>query len=164
MNKKRIPKLIITADQIEEGWGLRQEEQMTTCQSCGGMIFYVKKILGVIAEEMDFGVIGWRSKRNYRFTEIGLDIFCAECGDHHEYYHSFQYDKDAVVCEYTDLDGEEQGAIELCLRQFNEKGDFTPLYKTGEVTLLKDKLKAYELKHPIKLNNSSTKKKVKKNT
>ena len=163
MDKNRIPKLIITADQIESNWGLRQEEQITTCQYCGGMIFYVEKILGVTAEENDYKIMGWRSKRNYSLTEIGLDIFCAECGKHSEGYHTFQYDKDAVVCAYDDIDGEEKEAIDFCLRQFNEKGDFTPPYHTAELKVLKKKLMDYEKKHPIKKEKAKKKKgKIKK--
>jgi len=150
MNKIRIPKLIIRADQIESNWGLRQEEQITTCQYCGGMIFYVKKILGVVAEE-GCQILGWRSERNYQIREIGLTIFCAECGAHSENYHTFQYSKDAVVCTYEDIDGEEKEAIDFCLRQFNEKGDFIPPINTIELKLLKEKLKNYEKKHPLKL-------------
>jgi len=155
MNKERIPKLIIKPDEIEMNWNLKQEEQMFTCQSCGSMIFYVKKILGVIAEETDYQIYGWRGKRNYRIIEIGIDIFCSECGEHNEWYHTFRYDKDQVVCEYDDIGGEETGEIEFCLRQFNEKGKFTPLFKTGEARLLKEKLLEYEKKHPIKINKKN---------
>ena len=150
--KDRIPKLIIKAEEIEANWNLKQEEQMFTCQSCGSMIFYIKKILGVVAEESLFQIVGWRGKRNYQIREVGINLFCAECGKTNEYYHTFQYDKDAVVCNYDDIDGEEVNEIEFCLRQFNEKGKFTPLFKTGEAKLLKEKLEEYEKKHPIKLN------------
>ena len=153
MNKKRIPKLIIVADEIksDSGWGLKQEEQMFTCQDCGGMIFYVKKILGVVAEELDIGIMGWRCDRNYSIREIGIDVYCAECGSCLEYYHSFSYDKESVVCEYKDIEGEEICEIEYCLRQFNEKGDFKSSFKSGESRLLKEKLLNYEKKHPVKV-------------
>ena len=161
MNKRRIPKLIIVADEIEGNrWGLKQEEQMFTCQDCGSMIFYVKKILGVVAEELDYAIMGWRSNRHYSIREIGIEIYCAECGTSSEYYNHFSYDKDSIICEHKDIDGEEIAEIEYCLRQFNEKGDFKPSYNFNEARILKEKLFSYEKKHPLKVD--SLKKKTKK--
>lgn len=154
MNKKRIPKLIIVADDIESDsmWSLRQEEQSCTCQDCGGMIFYIRKVWGVVAEDLDIGIMGWRGKRHYSLNELGINIYCAECGSSSEYYHSFSYDKDLVVCEHKDLDGEEMAEINYCLRQFNEKGDFKSSFNSSEVRLLKEKLLEYEKKHPFKID------------
>lgn len=152
MNKKRIPELVILPSEISGGtWGLKLEENMFTCTDCSSMIFYVKKIYGVIAENLEYSIIGWRSERHYQITEIGINLYCAKCGESREVFHNFCWDKDQVVCEYDDLDGEEMIDIEYCLRQFNERGDFTPRFKTGEAKLLKEKLIEYEKKHPVKL-------------
>jgi len=163
-NKQRIPKLIVRADQIEGSgcFGLTHEEEMYKCYDCGGMIFYVKKILGIVAEESDFQIMGYRSKRRYSICPIGFNIYCSECSCFREDFSSFQYDKDAVVCSYDDIDGEEIAEIEFCLRQFNEKGNFTPLFATGESRVLKEKLMEYEKEHPIKVEKKKIKKVRKK--
>ena len=49
--------------------------------------------------------------------------------------------------------------IEHCLQQFNQKADFTSLYKYHGFTRLKEKLLEYEKKHPIKKKVVVTKKK-----
>ena len=157
MNKKRIPELVIIPDQIKGStfWGLKLEENMFTCQDCGSMIVYVQKILGVTANDLDYSIVGWRSMRDYRISEIGINLYCAKCGESIELYHNFCWQKDQVVCEYDALEGEEMVDIEYCLRQFNEKGDFVPRFKTGETKLLKEKLVEYEKKHPLKKLNKS---------
>ena len=158
MNKRRIPKLIIVADEIKGNtWSLKQEEQMYTCQDCGSMIFYVKKILGVVVEELDIGIMGWRSNRHYSIREIGLNTYCAECGTFSDCYHTFLYDKGSVICEYEDIGGEGVAEIAYCLRQFNEKGDFKSSFNFGETKVLKEKLLEYEKKHPLKINKIKNK-------
>ena len=160
MNKKRIPELVIIPDQINGStWGLKLEENMFTCQDCGSMLVYVKKMLGVVAQDLDYGIVGWRSMRDYRVSEIGINLYCAKCGESIELFHKFVWHKDQVVCEYDDLEGEEMVDIEYCLRQYNEKGKFTPRYNNYEAKVLREKLAEYEKKHPIKLNKKGGKKK-----
>ena len=162
--QERMPKLVIKPDEIDgpDAFGLNLNDNTVTCLDCGSHLFYIKEDLGVVAEESDYGIWGNRPNKNnrtYRVREVGLSIFCAECGAFNEIYHSFCYDKDTIVCSWDELGGAEKVEVEYCLNQFNQKGDFTPQWKTAETNVLKEKLIEYEQKHPIKLEKKKVKKK-----
>jgi len=150
----RIPKLVIKPDEIDDNnhWALNLNENTTTCNDCGSHLFYIKEELGVVAEENDYMVINNRSEKTYDVRVIGLTLYCAECGAVGELYYNFCYDEDKVVCSWDELGGSEKIEIGYCLNQWNQKGDFKPQWKCGEVVYLKEKLKEYEKKHPLKLD------------
>lgn len=164
--QERIPKLVIKPGEIEDSshWALSLNDNTTTCGGCGSHLFYIKQELGVVAEENDFGIWGNRSNktnRTYCVREIGLTLYCAECGEYEETYHNFCYDKDTMVCTWDELSAVEKVEIEYCLYQWNQKGDFKPQWKCVEANYLKKKLKEYEKKHPLKLEKRRVKKKKK---
>lgn len=153
--QERIPKLVIKPDEIDgpDCFGFNLNDNTTTCRDCGSHLFYIKKELGVIAEESDYGIMGNRSNENnrtYRISEIGLVLYCAECGEFEENYTNFCYDKDTIVCSWDELGGSEVVEIEYCLHQWDQKGDFKPQWKCSELIYLKEQLKEYEKKHPLK--------------
>jgi len=159
MFKKRIPKSVIRVDEIEskEIFGLNLNENTVACDCCGSYLCYIKTNLGVVAEDDDYGIIGNRGNRTYNVREIGLTIYCAECGEYIESYSSFSYDRDKVVCTWDELGDSEKAEIDYCLSQWDQKGDFKPQWKCSEVNVLKEKLKEYEKKHPIKNENKKNK-------
>lgn len=148
--KDRIPKLVILPGEISDntGFALNLNEDTVTCNDCGSHLFYIKIEWGVVVEEHDYGILGNRSKRIYALREVGFALYCAECGQFEESYWKWFYPEDKVICTWDEINGAEKSEIEYCLRQFDQKGDFTPQYKCAEVNLLKEKLKEYEKKHP----------------
>ena len=150
--QERIPKLVIKPSEIDgqDMFGLNLNDNTTTCRDCGSHLFYLKQELGVVAEENEFGIYNNLSNRTYNIRPVGLVLYCAECGEFEENYVNFCYDKDTIVCTWNELGDTEKVEIEYCLNQWDQKGDFTPQYKGIETITLKEKLKEYEKKHPIK--------------
>lgn len=154
-DQPRIPKLVLTTDQIYSCGrmgDLNMSDTLINCYGCNGNLFYVEKIFGIVAEENNYSIVGNRSNRTYRLTEIGLYLHCAECGENYEHYSKWFYPEDKVIMFFNDLEEEspEYKEIMYCLRQFEQKGDFTPEYKCLETDRLKEKLLDYEKKYPIK--------------
>ena len=162
--KKQIHELVILPSEIKDNnsWGLNLNNNTTTCGDCGSHLFYIKEELGVVAEEHDMMIMNNRGHRMYNIRPIGLVLYCAKCSSFSEVYHSFCYDKDTIVCSWDELGGAEKIEIEYCLDQWDQKGDFKPQYKCSEVIYLKEKLKEYEKKHPLKLENKRKKLKKRK--
>ncbi len=152
MFRKRIPKIVIKPDEIESNdcFGLNLNENTITCSDCGSHLFYIKKELGVVAEEHDYGIWNNRSNRIHCVRTVGVIIYCAECGAFNEHYRNFCFDKDNLICTWDELGGCGVVEIKHCLHQWDQKGDFKPQWKCSEVITLKEKLKEYEKKHPIK--------------
>ena len=111
------------------------------CYDCGGMIFYIVKMMAVIHEVLDYGIVGYKDKNQYSLREYGFNVFCAECGSFRELQF---YEKDNLVCEFSDLEYADREEIEYCLAQYNQKKEYTPRYKTRETDLLLEKIKEYE--------------------
>ncbi len=165
-SKEMMHKLVINPNDIEADscWGLDLKEKGLWCPDCGSHLMYGELQWGVIAEDMDYGVLGYIDNRQYRLIEIGIHFHCAECGCFIENYSKWLYPIHRIVITYEDidmLDGVEKLEIEHCLHQFNQKKDFTPLYKWHGLNMLKEKLLEYEKKHPIKKKVVTPKKKKK---
>ena len=139
MNKKRVIKSIIRADEID--YSFSTDEDKKICYSCNGTIFYIKKLNGVIREELDYGIVGYKDKIQYALREYGFKVYCAECGEFEDIYF---IDKVDLIHELDDLGGEDKEEIEWCLGQFNQKKTYEPMYKSTEVELMLDKLKETE--------------------
>ncbi len=153
MNKERIVKAVIKADQIKDkcGWDLSSNENLVVCHSCMSALFYIKINYGVVAEDNDWLVMGNRSSRTFALREIGFNVYCAECGDFIEDYSKYFYPEDKLV--FYDLDelyDDDRAELLVCLNQFNQKRDFTARYKNVLFDNLKKKLNEYEKKHPEK--------------
>ena len=147
MNKKRIIKSIIRSDELEWDWNMCEDKKI--CRDCGGNIFYIKQLMGVIREELDYGIVGYKDKIQYALREYGFKTYCAECGEFEDIYF---IDKVDLIYELDDLGGEDKEEIEWCLGQFNQKKTYEPRYKSGEVMLMLEKLKETEkLNSKIKL-------------
>lgn len=162
---ERINKSVLTADSIEtgRGWSLAQKDSPVLCFYCKSPLFYVGITWGVTEEKELLGnikILGKEREPQYSLREIGLNLYCAECGHFHNDYSKYFYPKDKIVCSWSDeeLDLAEIEEIKYCLEQFNRKGDFTPLYPNKEMGYLKKKLKEYEEKY---YNNKVAKKKKK---
>lgn len=141
MNKKRIIKAVILPDEIKEEYFFTQNEDRCVCNGCGSLLFYIKKIFGVVHEELTYGIVGHKDKHQFRLQEVGHKIYCAECGEFQEIYF---YEKVDVVCEFNDLDNPDKEEIDYCLAQYNQKKDYIPRYKTSSVEILKQKLKDFK--------------------
>ncbi len=148
-------KLVINPNDIQNDscWGLDLKEKGLWCNDCGSHLMYGEIEWGVIAEENNYGVMGNKDNRQYALREIGILFHCAECGNFIEDYSKWFYPNDKLVITYEDTDmlnGVEKLEIDHCLAQFNQKKDFTALYKYSGLDKLKEKLLEYEKKHPLK--------------
>lgn len=159
--KIRIPKLVIIPSEVDDKsmFALNLNDNVLACRDCNSNLFYVKIEWGVVAEENSYGIMGNKSNRQYVLREIGFVLYCAECGEFEENFVKWFYPEDKVVCQWDEINGAERAEIEYSLRQFDQKGDFTPMYKCPEVNLLKEKLKEYEKKYPDKPKKITRKKK-----
>ncbi|MDP1695044.1 MAG: hypothetical protein Q8L34_05900 [Candidatus Woesearchaeota archaeon] len=147
---ERISKSVLTADSIESrrGWSLAQKDNPVMCIYCKSPLFYVGISWGIVEEERwkDIKIFNKQREPQYRLQEIGLHLYCAECGHWNETYHKHFYPEDKLVCNWEDdeLDYAEIEEIYYCLEQFNRRGDFTPRYSSTAMEYLKRKLKEYE--------------------
>lgn len=153
--KEMMHKLVINPNDIMEDscWGLDLKEKGLWCHDCGSHLMYGGIEWGVVAEDLNYGIMGNYDNRQYRLKEIGIHFYCAECGRFIENYSKWFYPEDKLIMSFEDidmLDGVERVEIEHCLKQFNQKKDFTPLYKYFGLNKLKEKLLEYEKKYPIK--------------
>ncbi|MEK6951836.1 MAG: hypothetical protein AABX29_02370 [Nanoarchaeota archaeon] len=150
---ERINKSVLTADSIESkrGWSLAQKDGIVLCYYCKSPLFYFLKELGIVEESnlWDIKVIHKEREPQYILREVGLLLYCAECGNFHDDYSKYFYPKDKLVCGWSDeeLDIAEIEEIMYCLEQWNQKGDFTPRFKNSQMNYLKKKLKEYEEKY-----------------
>lgn len=155
MNKERIPKLVIKPCDIQERKGSFQicsNENLVMCYDCKSPLFYTKIDWGVVAEDNEYGIINNKSNRVYSLREIGLVLYCAECGSFLEHYGKYFYPENNVVFwdfDFDEIDSDERAEIECCLNQFNQKGTFEARYKSNIFVELKAKLLEYEKAHPV---------------
>ncbi|MFW9872095.1 MAG: hypothetical protein ACFFG0_03260 [Candidatus Thorarchaeota archaeon] len=150
--QNRIPKLILTPNQIDSNssFQVADNEQLTMCDECKGTLFYIEKVWGVVCEDLIYGIINYKEKRMFSFREIGLNVYCAECGEFNESYSKWFYPEDRLIMTFNDFENTEQIEIQHCLNQFNQKHDFKTNYKNFELDILKEKLNSYIKKHKIK--------------
>ena len=81
--------------------------------------------------------MGNKDNRTFTLREIGLSVYCAECGCFHEHYSKWFYPEDRLVMAFDELEDVEMPEVEYCLNQFNQKKDFKPQYKWRELKELK---------------------------
>ncbi|MEK6854841.1 MAG: hypothetical protein AABX73_01325 [Nanoarchaeota archaeon] len=160
---ERMNKLVLTADSIEcKRWTLAQKDNPVLCFYCKSPLFYIGIEWGVVEERELFGikVLGKEREPQYQLREVGLILYCAECGHFHENYSKYFYPKDKLVCLWSDeeLDLADIEEIKHCLEQFNRKGDFKPNYKSAEMFYLKNKLIEYEKRNFSKKRKKNLKK------
>ncbi len=161
---ERINKSVLTADSIEtrKGWSLAQKDNPVLCEYCKSPLFYVGIDWGIVEESSlfnDIKVIGKERNFQYYLREVGLILYCAECGNFNNHYSKYFYPEDKLVCSWNDeeLDIAEIEEIKHCLEQFNRKGDFIPNYQSPEISFLKKKLVEYEEKNSCKNDAKETK-------
>lgn len=164
--QERIPKLVIKPNEIDGqdvfGLNLSLNDNTVKCTDCGSHLFYIKIHWGIVAENDDYSILGNKSNRTYCLREVGMHLYCAECGVFEEMYHKWYYPEDKIIMTFEEVEMAEKCEVEYCLRQWDQKGDFKPQYNWSELISLKEKLKEYEKKHPIKLDKKPIKKKQKK--
>ena len=160
-NPEQIRKLVIRPDEIEgeDNWNISLNKNLFSCGDCNSNLAYVKIEWGVVEEDFIFQVMGNRSNRIYSLREIGLVIYCAECGCFHEQYSKWFYPEDKLIMHFDELEEAEMPEVEYCLNQFNQKKDFKPQYKFSKLGELKKKLLEYEKKYPVKVEKKKVKKK-----
>ena len=149
---EKINKLVLTADSIEcKRWSLAQKENPVLCYYCKSPLFYAAIEWGIVEERELYGikVLGKEREPQYNIREVGLILYCAECGHFHENYSKYFYPEDKLVCSWSDeeLNLAEIEEIKHCLEQFNRNGDFNPNYESKELSYLKEKLEEYEKKY-----------------
>jgi len=146
--KQRINKLVIVAGDlkgIENNW-LDLKDKLICCDNCMSPLCYVQKVLGVVYEKSDYGIVGYKHKGSYTVREIQLFVRCAECGDLIDDFCTKFYDDDKIVYPFEKIDSDELGEVEYCIEQFNRIGDFTPRIKYGFLKEMKEKLKEFDEK------------------
>lgn len=160
-NPKQIKKLVISPDEFNDKnhWTLNANENLVSCYACNSNLSYVVIEWGIVAEDNDYSVWGDRSNRTYELREIGLNVYCAECGEFNDDYSKYFYPEDRLVMTFDELEDVEINEIKHCLLQFNQKGNFKPLWKNSKLNLLKEELLEYEKKHPIKVDKKKIKEK-----
>ena len=150
-NPEQIRKLVIRPDEIEDenSWKMSLNQNLHSCENCNSNLIYIKVNWGVVVEDSWYGIMGNRSNRTYSLREIGLNVYCAECGCFHEHYSKWFYPEDKIIMRFDELEDAEMPEVEYCLRQFDQKKDFKPQYNWGELNELKRKLLEYEKKYPV---------------
>lgn len=172
--KKYILKNVLTADSIEgkTSWGFNTEDNKVLCPDCLSPLFYVSKEWGIVEEESQFPVVGYiMGKKHLVLREVGLALYCAECGAFEERYDTWAYPDNKIICTWRDedLDYAEIGEIEYAMNVYNKTGDLDKkkfLYKGTWLYTFQEKIKEYEKKNKIdieelKLKNVIKPKKVK---
>ena len=161
-NPEQIKKLVIKPSEIEDNnsWRLILGKNLHSCGDCNSNLTYIKIEWGVVAEDDTYQVMGNRSKRMYISREIGLTVYCAECGCFDEYYSKWFYPEDKLIMRFEDIEEAEMLEVDYCLNQFNQKGDFKPQYSFSELGELKKKLLEYEKKHKLKRKTKNGKKSI----
>ena len=160
-NPEQIRKLVIRPAEIEceDSWRMSLNKNLHSCEGCNSNLSYIIINWGVVAEDNWYGIVGNKDNRIYSLREIGLSVYCAECGRFHEHYSKWFYPEDRLVMAFDELGDAEMPEVEYCLNQFDQKKDFKPQYKWYELKELKEKLIEYEKKHPIKVKKPRKKKK-----
>lgn len=155
--EKYMPELILKAGEIEtsHGWKIGHHENLCSCWDCNSNLFYPIINWGIVANEDEYMVMWNRSKLTYSLREIGINLYCAKCGSFLENYSKYFYPADKLILDLglldNELDEDERAEIWNCLNQWNQKGDFKSRYKSTLFNHLKEQLKNYEKKHPIKI-------------
>ncbi len=160
-NPEQIKKLVIKPNEIEDdnSWRLSLNKNLISCNDCNSNLNYIKLEWGIVAEDDDFQIMGHRDKRNYRLREVGITIYCAECGCFDENYSKWFYPEERFIMRFDELEEAEMPEIDYCLNQFNQRGDFKPQYSFSELGELKKKLLEYEKRYPLKVKKKIIKKK-----
>ncbi|MAG77630.1 MAG: hypothetical protein CL811_12820 [Colwelliaceae bacterium] len=147
---ERINKSIITADSIEarKGWTLANKDNPVLCHYCKSPLFYIGLVWGIVDESdfnKEFKVIG-QEHGSYYMREVGLILYCAECGHFHEHYYKHFFPNDKIICTWDDeeIDIAEIEEIRYCIAQYNKNGDFEPHFNNCQMNYLKKKLREYE--------------------
>lgn len=156
--KKGLIKYVVAVDSIETrgGWTLAQKENVARCPNCGGNIFYVRKEHGVVDESDDHeDLFREKDMRCYHLRQIGLALYCAECGEMEDFYDKFFHPTDKVVCSWDDeeLEYGEMEEVNFALLQFNKTGKMKLGYSDSNIKYLQRKLEEYEKEHPKKIND-----------
>jgi len=146
-NKERMHKLVIVPSELTQyNFG----EKLLSCYDCNSNLMYLRIQYGIVKEKDEFQIMNNRSKVVYSVREIGFSVYCAECGSFIENYFKF-YNNDELVYSFDmELDEDEKAEIEYCLSQFNQKGDFVPRYKFGELNIIKEALLKADKKNNAK--------------
>lgn len=117
----RIPKLVLKKIEIEtKNFNI----DCTECYECNGNLFYIAEEFG-IAYEGDYKVSGYVFKKgSLSLTNVGMTLFCAECGSHNEGYNKWMFDDDKIVHSWDrdDLDADDKDMIEVFLSKLNKTG------------------------------------------
>ncbi len=166
--RKRIAKLVFTLESIESstGWSLSHEDASRLCYSCKSPLFYIHIVWGIVEEAELFGIKVMGDEYNYHYgvREIGLVLYCAECGRYDEHYSKYFYPEDKVVCSLEDTEFKyvEMEEIKHCIIQWNKKGNFKPNYNSPDLRCLKRKFEEYEKKIKKKPSRSQQKERRKR--
>ena len=138
MNRKRIIKSIIRIDELEWDWNYLEEKKI--CFECGGNVFYIKKLLGIVKETSEYQIAGYKDKTYYSLREYGFKVYCAECGEYEDIYF---IDNVNLVYDLTDIKYIEKEEIEYLLTQYNQKRTYEPRIKNSDCILILEKIKEY---------------------
>jgi len=123
MESDRILKIVIKPSKIEarNKWSLAEKENLWNCYDCKGHLFYARVEHGVVKENTEYQILGHKNKTNYSLREIGMSLYCAECGSFQEFWNKNFYDTNQLIISWDDkeLDGAEKEHIEQALEEYN---------------------------------------------
>ena len=152
--KKFILKNVLTADSIDSrgSFGFGMEDNKVICDDCLSPLFYVAKTWGIVEETWDYNVVGFRGKQNLALRELGLALFCSECGAFNDDFDTWVYPDEKVVCTWKDdgLDYAEKEVIQAAINSYNRTGEVKGFYESSEIKYLREKVREYEEKNNIK--------------
>ena len=154
--KNTMLKNVLTAESIEtkRSWGFNLKENIITCCDCLSPLFYLARHWGVVEEESFSGIkiVGYRLGNKYlALREVGLVVYCAECGVFNEDYSTWVYPDKKIIVTWRDeeIDYAEREEIEQALSVYNNTGQVKANYESSAVIHLRKEIKEYEEKNKI---------------
>lgn len=149
--KERIPKLVLLPSSIEcRGWSLADKDNTFECYDCKSRLFYVRQQFGIVDEgPMVYQVLGYKNKDepHIAFRQVGLALFCAECGSFNDDFYKYFYPVEKTICTWDDdeLAIAEKEEIELVIDIFNRTGkiEIKDMFGSSQLNYMKKKIEEY---------------------
>lgn len=154
--KNTILKNVLTPNSIETrgSWSLAHKDNIIQCMECKGSLFYVRRQWGIVEEETMMGIEVAGYKRGNRYLvmrEIGLALYCGECGQFEDDFSTWVYPEDKTICTWDDeeLGIAEKEEVYQAIDVYNHTGEVKANYESGQIRYLREKVKEYEKKNNI---------------
>ena len=157
VEKTYVTKILITpgsVHQTRDNYPLEKEKTFM-CFECMSPLFYVGERFAVIDEELEYNIVGYKRDKMYLVLRVvGLDLYCAECGQWNKDYDSWVYKE--PICYLDDMDSEEKENVMFALDTYNHTGEVRGSYEGDEIKILRGKIKEYEEKQKNEKTDEKT--------